>query len=1562
MRSCSILRSTGVSVAVLAVASALCVAAAVRIPVAGAPAVSQALNGAPLSFETNRGQADPSVKYLTRGAGYTMFLKGAEAVVRLKAPGSPEQATVRMSLVASNASPRVLPSTQTGGVVNYFLGNDPKKWLTGVPAHSRVGFGEVYPGIDVEYYGRQGQLEYDFHVRPNGDPADIRIALKGVTSASVEDNGDLRMETSAGTLVQERPIVYQEADGVRRAIGGGYVLARNAVGAPEVSFELGIYDHSRELVIDPALNYCSYLGGIAKEIVYGIALGTDGSTYLTGQTESNDFPTKDPFQSDYLLTADAFVTKIAPDGKSFVYSTYLGGLGRDGGGGIAVGDDGTVYLTGFTECVDFPVKNGFQSRFGGIIDAFVCTLAPSGGGLFYSTYFGGDDIESAASLALDSSGKVTISGGTKSKNLPMVDAYQAGIRGSDDAFIARFDTGRFGLPSLVYSTYLGGSNAELGGREIAIDAQGDLYVTGETSSPDFPATGAPFDPTHSPGWEVFVAKLSADGSTLLYSAFFGGAKLEQVRGLAVDQDGSAYVTGFTESSDYPTTGGAFDKTFSGLYDIFVTKLTPDGVALAYSTLIGEAGSTGGYLAGAIAIDDNGSAYVTGQTGSVDFPQVLPFQSVYGGGPTDAFVLKLTAEGDALVYSSYLGGDGSDSGANIAVDAGGNCYVAGVTNSRSRFPVTAGAPQGAIGGTDDGWFAKLGPVPAGPPKAPSNLTATATSTTEIRLDWVDESANEESFEIQRKLGPTSGAGVFASVGVVGRNVSDFLDSGLATDTTYSYRVRASSDAGDSLFSNTASATTSAQTPDGPSGLVAAALSASSIKLTWQDNSSNELSFRVERSKDDGASFVLVGNSGANTAQFTVTGLQASTRYSFRVRAENAGGNSGFSNVASAMTFPPPPAAPSGLTTVAESYASVRLNWKDNSSDELEFQIHRAGAAGDFARIGSSRAGVVTFTDTGLVADTEYRYKVCAANNSGLSAFTAIVKARTLLTPPAAPTGLRADIASDGVGLTWRDVSTDETGFKIQRAPLAAPASAVLQGDPAFAVIASLAANSTAYKDTTAKPDSRYLYRVLAAKGLSLSLPSNQVEAVTVPAAPGDLKAVEIAQKSLLLKWLDQSPTETGFRIEKKIGGISAPGDFATVTTVSANVTSFRVEGLDADTLYTFRTGALSSSNGVNYSALVEVRTLGEPPAAPSDLKAAAVSSSAIKVEWLDKSGNEKRFEIQRSGDGGATFTPLAEAAANVKSYTDEGLAPESTRTYRVRAVNDSGSSAFSNTVSARTLPAPPGAPGRLAATEPTVNSIKLTWRDEGGKAAEFELQRKSGTGAFAKVASPAADVRQFVDRGLSANTAYTYRIRGKNEGGFSPFSEEAGGLTLPAAPRELTAVAAGPRQINLKWVAASSAGSYAVERHSQDDATFRRVSTVNGAATTFSDSNLPAGAKMTYRVRAFNASGESDPSNEATALTEISVQSLSLTPPVVRGGRKVRARVTLSGPAPAAGLVIVLTSSKQSKAGVPRSVTARAGATSAEFAIETHSVKRETVVTISAEAKGVKKDAPLTLKK
>ncbi|MFI5455817.1 MAG: SBBP repeat-containing protein [Isosphaerales bacterium] len=599
--------------------------------------LSAAYGQLPLSFEANQGQTDSQVNFLSRGNGYSLFLTPTEAVLSLSQGNTSN--VVGMRVVGANPASRAVGLGKQAGVSNYLIGSDPSKWHTDIPNYGQVDYQGVYRGIDLVYHGDQRQLEYDFVVKPGADPRAIRLAFDGVKSASLDRAGNLVLHTSGGDVVEHAPVVYQEVNGRRQAVAGRYVLQGNH----QVAFQVGHYDHSKPLVIDPTLSYSTYLGiGFS----YAIAVDSSGSAYITGTTNWAKFPTKHPFQAGNAGGEDVFVTKFKADGTALVYSTYLGGSNTDKGTGIAVDPAGNAYVTGVTVSTDFPTSHAAQASFGGgSSDAFVTVLNAAGSALVYSTYLGGSDSESindhAVSIALstDASGNTSayVAGSTTSTNFPTTSgAYQVTYGGGSDAFVTKYGP----AGAVVYSSYLGGVGEEDEAFGIAVDGAGNAYLTGRSTS--MPTTPGAYQVASAGGTDAFVTKFNASGSGLVYSTYLGGNNLDVGYGIAVDGSGNAYVTGYTQSTNFPTTSGAYQGAFGGGYhDAFVTELNATGTALRYSTYLGGSGQDEGY---GIAVDGAGDAYVTGITGSTDFPTKNPFrgQKQGGKGAWDAYVTKITA--------------------------------------------------------------------------------------------------------------------------------------------------------------------------------------------------------------------------------------------------------------------------------------------------------------------------------------------------------------------------------------------------------------------------------------------------------------------------------------------------------------------------------------------------------------------------------------------------------------------------------------------------------------------------------------------------------------------------------------------------------------------------------------------------------------------------------------------------------------------------------------------------------------------------------------------------------
>ncbi len=662
--------------------------------------LAQSYGKLPLSFEANQGQSNAQVKFLAHGPGYALFLTPTEAVLSLKKtqplsksrrghsdkPRDPKGTVLRMQWAGANPTPRVVGQEELPGKVNYLLGKDPSKWRTGVPTYAKVKYEAVYPGVDLLYYGNQRQLEYDLVLAPGADPDALTLSFEGADRLEVDTGGELVVHTAGGDLRMHKPLIYQEVEGVRRPIGGGY-MRKNA---RQVGFQVAAYERARPLVIDPVLVYSTYLGGTDFDLGSGIAVDRFGQAYVTGVTDS-----------DTMLggSGDALVAKLNRAGSQLVYSTYLGGSGHDLGIGIAVDRFGQAHVTGDTDSTDFPIQDPLQPALGGCCDAFVAKLNRTGSKLVYSTYLGGTGFDDGSGIAVDRFGRAYVTGRTWSTDFPTQDPLQPALGGLSDAFVAKLN--RAGS-KLVYSTYLGGTDFD-DGSGIAVDRFGRAYVTGRTFSTDFPihnplqsALSGSFGP------DAFVAKLNRAGSKLVYSTYLGGSDNDDGTDIAVDRFGRAYVTGSTFSTDFPI-HNPLQSALSGSFgpDAFVAKLNRAGPQLVYSTYLGGTGHDGG---GGITVDHSGHAYVTGSTGSPDFPTENPLQSASGGGCCDAFMAKLNRTGSKLVYSTYLGGNGYDVGNGIAVDRFGQAYVTGDTNS-TDFPIQ-NPLQSASGGFLDAFVAKI----------------------------------------------------------------------------------------------------------------------------------------------------------------------------------------------------------------------------------------------------------------------------------------------------------------------------------------------------------------------------------------------------------------------------------------------------------------------------------------------------------------------------------------------------------------------------------------------------------------------------------------------------------------------------------------------------------------------------------------------------------------------------------------------------------------------------------------------------------------------------------------
>jgi len=701
----------------------------------------------PLYFVENQGQLDERVAYTIQGSDKTIYFapdgvtfaltKQPQTTDRrphslrpdlgdpLTGAGGParerrtsQRWSVKLDFVGANPDVRPIGQDKTEAVISYFKGPQ-NQWHAGLPTYGSIVYPDLWPGIDLVYYGTVNRLKYEFIVQPGADPAQIRLAYRSA-DVSLNAEGQLLVTTPIGGFSDDTPAAYQDIDGQRVTVPMAYqtseVLETSDVSTPSTpySFNIGPYDPARPLILDPAvLVYCGYIGGNGSDAGYGIAVDGAGAAYVTGYTDSTEasFPVMGGPDLTYNGgDYDAFVAKVRADGTGLVYAGYIGGLDYDFGDGIAVDGAGNAYITGFTNSMTdtFPITVGPGLTYNGGGDAFVAKVNANGSSLVYAGYIGGNDADTGYGIAVDDAGNAYVTGYTDS----MTDTFPVTVgpgltyNGGWDAFVAKVNVTGSGL---VYAGYIGGTGDDEG-YGIAVDGAGNAYITGYTDSEaSFPVTGGP-DLTYNGGGDAFVAKVNMTGSSLVYAGYIGGNDADTGYGIAVDGAGNAYVTGYTDSmtDTFPVTVGP-GLTFNGGYDAFVAKVNVTGSGLVYA---GYIGGTGDDYGEGIAVDGAGNAYITGYTDSeASFPVTGGPDLTYNGGG-DAFVTKVNANGSRLVYAGYIGGDDADMGYGIAVDGAGNAYITGYTDStKATFPVVGG-PDLTDNGGYDAFVAKVLWYPAG----------------------------------------------------------------------------------------------------------------------------------------------------------------------------------------------------------------------------------------------------------------------------------------------------------------------------------------------------------------------------------------------------------------------------------------------------------------------------------------------------------------------------------------------------------------------------------------------------------------------------------------------------------------------------------------------------------------------------------------------------------------------------------------------------------------------------------------------------------------------------------
>jgi hypothetical protein len=1007
-------------------------------PVADHARLNSAYAALPLAFEANQGQADAQVKYLARGVGYKLYLTASEAIFKLHQRGgysevqrmmdhkrlgparvkamrlqreqtmekSSKFAAVHMQLLGSSST-QLAASDPQPGKVNYFVGNDSAKWHAGVPLFGQVSYRNLYPGVDLAFHGSGKQLEFDYLVSPGADAKAINLKFQGADRMSTNAAGDLILTTAAGPLEIHRPVAYQQKDGARKNVEASFVVKN----ASEVAFALGTYDHSRELVIDPTVTYSTYFGGDFADYGYAIAVDGSGNEFVAGTTDSDTIP-GDSNGTDQQ-SFDVFVTEITSAGV-LVFTTEFGGSGDDFPGGIAI--DGTgIYVAGGTDSSDFPSTAGHvQPTFeggpvGGDTDAFAVKLALNGASLTWATYIAGYNADNGYAVAVDSSQNVYVVGETLSVDLgsntqgasgvvnflPNGGALNlgAGANGNDDGFIVKLNPT---ATAYLLVSYIGGSGPDLA-TGVALDGSGNIYISGQTLSTDLPVVNAlqskcGTDGTCNGGLDdAFMAGVPASLGAYTYLTYYGGSGIDDAIAIAVDPTGNAYVTGQTQSSDFPVVAPFQGKFPTGAQqNAFAVVLNPSGSAATYSTYLGGTGADTG---DGVAIDSSTPAniYVTGQTTSTDFPTVNPTQAALSGS-SDAFVTVLSPSQKTALFSTYLGGGGDEdqSGGAVAVDlATSNIYVTGDTDSgngsTSPFPTTTGALDGTYGGgTCMDSMNNSVPCPDAFITAYTPATAADFSISAASPSAVDPGNNATLAVTLQSLNAYNSA-VNLTCSVTGNGTP------LPTCSATSFSTNPVTLTADATASTTLTVATTAP-------MASTVRPRKLFYALWLPIAGLSLA---------GVGLASSRSGGRKLLGFLIVGMVVPALILMPACGGGSGGGGGGGTCAAA------PTVPTGLAATSTSNTGTTLNWTASTAGancSISYTVYQGGKS-----IGTSSSP--TFEVSGLTPKTTYMFTVAAGDSFGASAQSSPALSVTTLATGGTPAGTyTVTITGTGSGAT------------------------------------------------------------------------------------------------------------------------------------------------------------------------------------------------------------------------------------------------------------------------------------------------------------------------------------------------------------------------------------------------------------------------------------------------------------------------------------------------------------------------------------------------------------------
>ena len=1267
---------------------------------------------------------------------------------------------IRYSFVNSN---KVIPkgSDRCSWNSNFFHGDDESKWQTDVPNYRKVIYEDLWDGVDLVYGIKEDHMKYDLIVHPGGDPDDIRIKVDGCDDLKIGDNGDLLIETEMGSVKDSNLLTFYKND--KKSIGSNFIINDANI----FSFDIDEYDGMETVVIDPQLEYSTFIGGNGQERGMDIALDGDKNAYITGYTTSSDFPTTPgaydrTFGGGHYYNSDVFVFKMNPDSSSLLFSTFLGGKDDDWGNGIVVDGGGNVYVTGWTEnsSTPFPTTDGsFDTTHNGVNDSFVCKLNNDGNSLVYSTFIGGEKLDFSNDIEVDLDGNVYITGHTNSAmHFPTTEGANDTTHngGNFDAFACKIDPNG---SSLIYSTFLGGFHWDMG-FGIALDTDDNLFVTGFTMSMDFPTTAHVFDRSFNGGEDVFVSKINKDGSELLFSTYIGGSLSDEGNEIVTDQWSCPYIIGYTGSQSFPTTEGANDTEINGT-DVFVCKMDSYGSDLIYSTFIGGNGSEAGLD---IELDKNGNVYSTGNSFSDDFPITPGAYNRERKGISNSFIFKLNRNGSDLIYSTLIGGRWSDHGEGITIDENGRIYITGFTNSED-FPTTEDAFDTSY--NCDEYYAY----------------DIFSCTVHIELPSRPESLSAEYID---------------------GNITLSWDPPLET---YGFPI------------------TNYKIYRGPEAL----------NLTWHDT---------------------IGD----ITQYSDTAGEPFRNYYYRVSAISTEGEGQLSD--SAKYEPPILGAPENLnSTVGPGY--VKLTWDppiNTHGEPIEkYKIYRNKIPMNKSLL--TNVSTLYYNDTTTSFNHTYCYSVSAVNLFGEGNISEEIQVDTYHLPTM-PLNIEASLGFRNVTLNW-DPPDDDGGdphitYNIYRGTSENDLELKVREHP-----------FPYYFEEDLTDGQSYYYEVSAVNSVGEGPRSKvMITPYSFPSKPLSFE-IEVGDGYAYLKW--EPPSYNGgdpylkYRVYYGTQ-IDSPDYMETLTE-----TSFKSTRLTNGKTYFFRVAAVNTMGQGPYSEVLNATPYGKP-SIPIDFTLES-GDRYIRLDWnrpMDDGGYEDLgYNIYRG---------ITESTIEFYKYTEEtnlsdtGLTNGVTYFYAITAVNPlrEGMSTDIRYTTPYGLPSEPIS----FKLEPGDGHIILKWappEDNGGDPElSYRVYRGLSSGDF-KLIDTTTDIF-FNDTGLTNGIKYLYRISAVNILGEGPITDTLYETlySTPGAPI-MKDPKTGEGFIFLYWNAPSYLGGYESSYESLTYTIYRGITLDNMSiivsglkAQVYNDTDVQNGINYIYMVSATNSVGEGPLSNITSA--------------------------------------------------------------------------------------------------